>query len=368
MGKVNQKHFFQLFTILMSLVLMLSFQNCSKIAVEGTTDTSSSGLLDPQDAEDLVLKDFSQKAYLNPNNNKLDIILVIDNSGSMKDDSEKLASRLEGFIQNLSSSSIDWQACITTTDVGATSGKSLKWKTGNGKVVINKMDANLSAIFADTIASFFESSGNGDERGVYALRKNLESISGSGCYRQGSLVSTIILSDEDERSVGEDKNYYKFLVDSQQVGQSELDKQFKGLTDVDLPANYIADFRAKLPYNRLISNSIVIPTGDRNCLDSQLTSNPSFYGRVYEQLSQITGGAVGSICSNDYTATLEDFADTIKQAFAQVELDCTPAHPVNVSLLKGTAPAWNLDKKTMNISNIVEETELMIKYQCWVKP
>ena len=367
MGKINQRSFSQILAVLGAGLLVVGFQNCSKVEVASSLDSASTSL-GIEGGENLVLKDFSQKALLDPANNKLDIILVIDNSGSMKDDSAKLASRLEGFIQNLSSSAIDWQACITTTDVGSTSGKSLKWKTGAGKLVLNKSDGNLSTVFADTIASFFTSGGGGDERGVYALSRNLEYISSSGCYRDGSLVSTIILSDEDERSVGGDKAFYQFLVDAKLLSQTDLNNQHKDLTDEDLPANYIADFRAKLPNNRVIANSIVVPTGDMSCIQSQLASSASFYGRIYEQLSQLTGGAVGSICANDYSATLDDFADTIKQAFAKVELDCTPANPVNVALVSGTAPTWNLSNKTMNISNIVEQTELLIKYQCWVKP
>ncbi len=367
-GKLNKRHCGQLLAVLSTGLLITSYQNCSKVAVQDQLDSASMGLQPQGGGQELVLKDFSQKVLLNPDNNKLDIVLVIDNSGSMKEDSTKLANRLEGFIQDLSSSSIDWQACITTTDVGSTAGKSLQWRIGNGKRVINKMDSNLSVVFADTIASFFTNKGAGDERGVYALKKNLEYISSSGCYREGSLVSTIILSDEDERSVGSDKNYYKFLVDSQQITQKDLDNQYKGLTSDDDPAQLLVDFRNKLPNNRLIANSIVIPEGDRTCLDDQLKNSASFYGRVYQQLSTLTGGAVGSICSNDYSATLEDFAATIKQAFAKVELDCTPANFVNVDLLSGTAPSWNLTNKTMNISNIVSSAEIMIKYQCWVKP
>src|SRR5262249_1335778 len=49
--------------------------------------------------------------------NKVDILVIVDNSNSMSVEQQNLGSRFNGFIQNLNNSGLDWQIAITNTDV-----------------------------------------------------------------------------------------------------------------------------------------------------------------------------------------------------------------------------------------------------------
>ena len=48
--------------------------------------------------------------------NTVDILLVVDNSGSMIEEQEKLASNFEAFISNFEGVDVDWQIAVITTD------------------------------------------------------------------------------------------------------------------------------------------------------------------------------------------------------------------------------------------------------------
>lgn len=48
--------------------------------------------------------------------NTVDILIVVDNSGSMAEEQDKLASNFDAFIENFSGIDVDWQIAVVTTD------------------------------------------------------------------------------------------------------------------------------------------------------------------------------------------------------------------------------------------------------------
>src|SRR5207253_7386084 len=155
------------------------------------------------------------------NPNKVDILLVIDDSGSMKTDQLKLASKLSGFASQLESSSVsmDWQMCVTVTRDQLISGKyywgaSVNWvgytPASGPQYLLKKGTSGLNDIFTKTINAIGAGvPGSGDERGIKAAYHHFYNgepgASGSsGCYRKDAAVAVIVISDEDERSVGGD--------------------------------------------------------------------------------------------------------------------------------------------------------------------
>ena len=118
-----------------TLVLLLGFQNCSDVKFQqalqtkGSDGTSVNPLDDPNN---LIIPtaegDYEpvQQSYTVPEiqTNKVDILFLVDTSGSMSSIQDQIGSRFSSFIQVMTSSNniIDWQIAITSTNMQAING------------------------------------------------------------------------------------------------------------------------------------------------------------------------------------------------------------------------------------------------------
>jgi hypothetical protein len=265
-----------------------------------------------------------------PSDNKVDIILVVDDSNSMAPDNSKLAQRLQGFVAGLSSSGLDWQMCATVTraqDSGGIPywGLVRKWTgyIGNPQYVLNAGANNPYAIFTDTMTAIGAGwAGTDDERGIKAAWYNVEYKAYNTCYRPGASIATIMISDEDVRSVGGN------------ASQVYYSGELKALEADDYPQNYVTKVKQDFGMDkRFTFNSIIVKPGDAGCMASQdAAGSKSHYGYKYQELSQMTGGGVTSICDTDYSAGLYYFKDRIINTMGSVPLECTPVGDVTVTV------------------------------------
>lgn len=266
-------------------------------------------------------------------NNKLDVLLIIDDSSSMLADNTRLATRLEGFVNSLSAEGFDWQMCVTLTRAQRISssdpqyywGASTNW-AGNPSSpgwILKSGTSNAYQIFYNTIVNNIGAgwAGTNDERAIKGAYWHLYNgdpnyPGNSGCYRNGAGLAVIILSDEDERSVGGDA--------SQIVYEEEKNKP---LENDDLPSTYVAAVKQVFGNSkRFTVNSIIVRPGDTACKNQQdQESSKSHYGVKYNELSNLTGGRVGSICDSDYSTNLNYFVDTIVRSQASLPLQCSNA-------------------------------------------
>lgn len=266
-----------------------------------------------------------------PAGRPVDLLLVIDTSGSMEPDSSQLASRMTEFVQKLKDHGMDWQMCLTTTDV-TDSQNTYPWDVaGETKYLLKKTDldrlsgAQAIGVFTASVAALFKNGGSGDERGVAALYKHVASNSrrDQACYREGAVLSTIVLSDEDERSFGGNKKYY----DSKESQPHGKGASFANLEKMDFPSEYLATAQA-LGVRNIISHSIM--TDSVQCRNQQRANfdrdqvSVGHIGTVYRDLSVRTGGHVGSICDANYSRHLLDFADAINTSMNTILLECEP--------------------------------------------
>lgn len=290
-----------------------------------TTDTG--GNQEPQNLRDINVT----KTVGYSSSQKLDIVLVIDDSNSMLTDNQKLAARLSGFVTNLQSSAIDWQMCVTTTralpvsDSKTVFGASVYWQNSDTYssslgYILRKGTPNLSTIFQKTI-NYINAGwvGSDDERAIKAAYQHiyhgdLRYNPNSGCYRTGAASAYIIISDEDERSIGGDA--------SQQFYSGEL----KELEEEDKPAVFAAYVKEVFGNDRRFTvNSIIVKPGDSTCKATQDADGvKSHYGNKYAELSNLTAGGIGSICDADYSTNLNLFIDKIQDSLASIPLECQP--------------------------------------------
>lgn len=278
-----------------------------------------------------------------PSDNKVDVILVLDDSNSMAPDNNKLAQRLQGFVNDLSSSGLDWQMCVTVTRAQSSGGIFYwglvrKWSNhiGNPQQILNAGANNPYQIFTQTISDIGAGWANtDDERGIKAAWYNVEYADYNRCYRPDASIATILISDEDVRSVGGNQ--------SQVYYAGEL----KPLEADDYPQNYVTKVKQEYGNDkRFTFNSIIVKPGDSACMASQdAAGSKSHYGYKYQELSQLTGGGVASICDADYSSSLYYFKDRIVNTMASVPLECTPVGDVTVTV---TPTVGNLNTTITN--------------------
>ena len=265
--------------------------------------------------------------------NKVDILLVVDDSKSMLEDNAKLANKLEVFVKNLSKFGLDWQMCATVTrwqddnpEKKSFWGLSRKWSNhiGNPPWLVNQGANNLNAIFNDTIQAIGAGWENSDdERGIKAAWSHLENAKFNSCYRPDSALAVILVSDEDVRSVGGNASHAYY------------ENELKFLEPEDQPNSYVLKVKQDLGFDKRLSfNSIIVLPADSKCMEAQDSKekSKSHFGEKYAELSGLTHGTIASICEQEYSSSLKNIKSSIINSMASIPLECTPVGDIKISI------------------------------------
>lgn len=285
--------------------------------------------------------------------NQLDVLLVIDDSSSMQPEQARLAQRMSSFITSLTTSNLDWQMCYTTTDFNYYKGSPLRWQ-GLTSEIVNRTTPNAATVIANSITAVGAGFGN-DEQAIRSTHAMMGARGQHACFRNQSALSVIVLSDEDERSVGGDRALSA--------------NQYRELASENMPINLIMQVRNIFGNNKRFRwHSIITIPGDSTCLTTQnAQASPSFPGILYSQLSNITGGEITSICQGNYSRNLNQFLSSMVQQTTQVELDCSPH---NGAVEVTTIPLVNNLNTTVTGSRLSFNpalpinTQVRLSYQC----
>lgn len=265
----------------------------------------------------------------------VDVLIIDDNSDSMRDKQEKLAARLASFLGSLGK--IDWQIGITTTDTSnGTYGLqgSLVEFAGTGSKILTKKTENYAQAFADTVIRRETISCNydcpsNDER---PLRATIQAIQkrdseNAGFFRDGADLAVIILSDEDEASVGG--------------------------PDANRPTDVLEAFRTAFGDSKSLNGfGILIAPDDKKCYESESMFGAN-YAKVLSQFVMLTGGVVGSLCANDYGPTLAGIGQRVREG---VKTAILTALPVAESVQVHVTPAdptltWTMDGRRLTFAH-----------------
>jgi hypothetical protein len=330
-----------------------------------------------------------------PANNQVDFLLIIDNSTSMSADQQKLAGQMKGFADKLASLNIDWQMCVTTTtfitygDGSQYWGYSIPWvgynPGGSSKYVLKPglAGANLSSIFTSTIGGIGVNESAGDERGLKSAINHMlngapgRNIANSGdCYRSGSAVAMIVLSDEDERSVGGDASRIKTNW-NESVGAPSY--TYRPLEDQDLPQNVLATAKGlfgpnvRFSFNSIVVDNLTCEGIQDNTVWTDSTGrnvrSPSHVGQKYIDLSNLTNGGVGSICNASFQDNLNLFSQKLVNTIKSVTLECAPLNGAVTVKVDGVTKTQGTDY-SLNGAELVFSTplnqgvRLEMSYQC----
>ena len=278
-------------------------------------------------------KTFTKTLTEDTNSNQLDMLLVIDDSVSMRNDSSRLAAKLNGFVNKLKNSNIDWQMCLTTTSAesidftdpkgishsfGGYYGLPILWGGENSDYILKKNSGNLNQIFKDTIGYLYDHyplhgiGGSPLEEGIKSMNLSVQRNNLYNCYRDKAALAVILISDEDEGSFSDYTLEY-----------------------LNTPQSFIQTVKNSFsPRKRLTVNSIVVK--DELCKEQQRrglrVGATADIGQEYITLSNLTGGSVQSICQNDYTIALNDIHKKINQSLSGLPLACVPTGKPTVTV------------------------------------
>lgn len=169
--------------VLCSVAIVATLSGCSNRA-------TSFALPSEQDS-------FSGKVFYN---NKVDILFVVDNSKSMLQYQQRLASQMQNMISTLNSLKMDYRVAVTTSTMSSdSSAYPLTRKLVGSPVYLTSSNINL---LTDRI--IVGESGSDLERSLDAMRLVTSSsyLSGIGSdfIRNDALLSVVFISDERDQS------------------------------------------------------------------------------------------------------------------------------------------------------------------------
>lgn len=298
-------------------------------------------------------------------NNKADILIVIDNSGSMNKEQQNMAQRFATFIDQLNS--LDWRIAIVTTDVRTNAdkrdGRFLKFdNTGlgtSGDVFFIHSGMNREAAknsFANTIQRP-ANEGSGQEQGLAASLRAIQrsqdaaSVTASApnraFFRADAVLSTVVVTDANETNN-------------------------QGTQNQNRPQFWFDSVKALWPEKPFSFHSIIVRSGDTAC--KGMNGNED-YGVTYEQLSALTGGIIGTVCANDYGSQLAQMGQAVANLRRTVNLSCAPLNQnkngtllddILVTLQNGNnAMIASVSGQTLNLANDLPSGTHRIDYWCY---
>ncbi|MCB0377443.1 MAG: hypothetical protein KDD33_03035 [Bdellovibrionales bacterium] len=260
---------------------------------------------------------------------KVDIIINVDNSGSMEYEQQSMAGRIASFMEKFQH--LDYHIAITTTSpIGGAWHSGLDYVDGkfvtlsDGSHCITKdKDSPAQAqqhlrenvvrdIYLEGSSSIPE--GNGFEKGIFTTYRAFERSTASGsnanCLRAGVPKHVILISDEDETMREDDGTLINF--------GSDILHRSSG----DNLRAYVASL---YPDTIFTFHSIIVNPGTeegRRCLDVNQGGHGRFVGTLYAALSRDTGGKIGSVCADDYSTQLGQIGQLISDSALTYPLEC----------------------------------------------
>ncbi len=275
----------------------------------------------------------------------VDILIINDNSGSMSTEQKKMASRFPDFLNSIHE--LDYRIAMTTTDVSSTYSQTPvgrrndpdyynqngKLQDGNliefssGLKFLTKDTPGKESLFNSTIqrqetinceSSRYQTCPSDDERGIFAANLVLDRTAPE-FMRPTSHLAVILLSDEDERGLSDSRS-------DVDAGDAKQRSMFP-IEEYDKPETFVRKMSEKYPGKTVSVHSIIVIPGDKACRDEQ-SSQGTFVrgveGFSYAKWTELTRGTMGTICSSDYGAQLQNISSSIQMQISALPFHCRP--------------------------------------------
>lgn len=253
---------------------------------------------------------------------KIDILWVIDNSGSMDTSQQAIASNFQRFIDKFQQNGFDFQIAVTTSDaykddfdptLGMAVYRSGTYQNAQNQTVtapkiLNKNTPDLQKAFIANIIR--GTSGSGDERTFSSMHAAIVNTTNQamGFPRADAYLAVIMVSDEDDFSWNGTANK-EYLYDD------------PALYTLASYVSFLDGLTTSTPTNRRYNvNSIAIQ--DENCRTA-LGGGGRKIAIRQNGLASMTSGILGSLCA-DFGTTLSSISNKIIELSTQFYLQRKP--------------------------------------------
>lgn len=252
-------------------------------------------------------------------NKEVDVLWVVDTSGSMAKHQDYLASQVSKFVDGLNATGLDYQIGVTTMDMSGSGQKGRLLAQAGTPTVLTKSTPNLLALLKGRIQA--GQNGSATERGLEAtlaaLAMDASGMPNEGFMRKDALLNVIFLTNENDKS--------------------------------STAVNYIAALDALKPALPLgdrswIAHFMGVTPDDNSCKTAEWGfSSP---GTAYIALANASGGAKESICDADFARALTNVKERVLSLLTEFLLDRKPNEKTIKVFVDG-----------LEISKIVNETD-----------
>lgn len=211
----------------------------------GQGNGGPNGLKDPNAVPEECLVDaeesFRQSAE---ETKKIDILWVIDNSGSMADEQQALGTNFDSFIKGFIAKNVDFKMAITTTDTSSNSKKGEAVPGSLAALTSSAAKANQNQFYDDFMTMVKVGiRGSGYEKGLEATEGFVGKY--ASWMRAEAYLAVVVLSDEEDQSP-KAVEYYTDLLRSKKA-QDGLVKIYSivNTTNANTGGNTIGHIRYK---------------------------------------------------------------------------------------------------------------------------
>ncbi len=213
---------------------------------------------------------------------KIDVLMVVDNSSSMESYQYQLGSNFQAFISWFVEGNVDYQIAVTTTDDGNDSTVSDPARGAFvGPIITSAMDLDeADALFSQEVN--VGTDGSGIEAGLKTAYLALTDTDRLGdqitaFLREDASLSIVFVSDEEDSSPWPVNDYVN------------------------------AFFELKGHRSRDAFNASALTVTDKSLCDEQLAAYSS-PGTRYVDVATQTHGLTGNLCSSDFTQIVNDLS------------------------------------------------------------
>jgi hypothetical protein len=283
-------------------------------------------------AADLSIMPVGQSTYQGSvANNKVDVLWVIDNSGSMYTKQEKLGAGFSSFVQVFTNKNFDFRIAVTTSDTRATpAGQAGEFQSlpypyqhptdGTRSNPVNYVGANGPSVkiitnsttnLADHFISNVRVGDTGDANAkildaiTLALDSNALAGVNTGFLRADAHLAVIMVSDADDGDSNFGLGSTASITNVQNTLQTLKPDRFDVIT-------------RKYKKNFTVSAVVVNNPADTNCVV------PFEEGVEFKQLSTATNGSIANICDNNFATGLNQISQRIAEAITEIPLAQAP--------------------------------------------
>ncbi|MCB9646744.1 MAG: choice-of-anchor D domain-containing protein [Deltaproteobacteria bacterium] len=230
---------------------------------------------------------------------KVDILFLVDFTGSMTEEQTSLGANFQAFIQFAQAQNLDYHLGVTTTGTAEEAGRLMHADRIRGnpfggpfanRIVTPATQPDPETVFATNVqARNLTGGGAADEAGFFAAYQALTPpvLTGhnAGFLRQDAVLSVIWVSDEPEQT-------------STAIGAPA--------NDIDFYVNFLLSIKGFRNTNLFTASAIVgdAPSGC-NGAGGNATAAPR-----YIEAANRTGGVFQSICTANWNQALEDLSTT----------------------------------------------------------